>query len=116
MKISRKFTKQGQDPFASVQWVTRSSKIANPDGSVVFKMDNAEVPEGWSQLATDIMVSKYFRKAGVPRSGVPRRPARRTPRGRSSTASPGAGGTGARATGTSTPPRTRRRSTTRSPT
>jgi len=46
--------------------VKRSSKISNPDGSIVFKMDDAEVPETWSQLATDIMVSKYFRKAGVP--------------------------------------------------
>src|SRR5436190_13747143 len=70
MKITRKFTVQGQDPFASVRWVKRSSKITNPDGSIVFKMDDAEVPETWSQLATDIMVSKYFRKAGVPQSGT----------------------------------------------
>lgn len=66
MKITRKFTTAGQDPFASTKWVKRSSKITNPDGSVVFEMKDAEVPEGWSQLATDIMVSKYFRKAGVP--------------------------------------------------
>jgi ribonucleoside-diphosphate reductase alpha chain len=66
MKITRKFTTAGQDPFASVAWVKRSSKITNPDGSIVFKMDDAEVPETWSQLATDIMVSKYFRRAGIP--------------------------------------------------
>ncbi len=66
MKINRKFTTAGADPFASVNWVKRSSKITNPDGSVVFEMKDAEVPESWSQLATDIMVSKYFRKAGVP--------------------------------------------------
>ncbi|PKL34051.1 MAG: ribonucleoside-diphosphate reductase, adenosylcobalamin-dependent, partial [Planctomycetes bacterium HGW-Planctomycetes-2] len=66
MKIARKFTTSGKDPFASVTWVKRSSKISNPDGSVVFEMKDAEVPEPWSQLATDIMVSKYFRKAGVP--------------------------------------------------
>jgi len=66
MKINRKFTQAGSDPFASVAWVKRSSKITNPDGSVVFQMDDAEVPEPWSQLATDIMVSKYFRKAGIP--------------------------------------------------
>ncbi len=66
MKISRKFTSPGKDPFASVAWTKRSSKITNPDGSVVFQMDDAEVPATWSQLATDIMVSKYFRKAGVP--------------------------------------------------
>src|SRR5215510_5531003 len=66
MKIQRKFTKDGSDPFSSVAWTKRSSKISNPDGSVVFEMKDAEVPESWSQLATDIMVSKYFRKAGVP--------------------------------------------------
>ncbi len=66
MKITRKFTVAGRDPFSSVDWVKRSSKITNPDGSVVFQMDDAEVPSTWSQLATDIMVSKYFRKAGVP--------------------------------------------------
>ncbi|MDX2132765.1 MAG: adenosylcobalamin-dependent ribonucleoside-diphosphate reductase [Planctomycetota bacterium] len=71
MKISRKFTKAGSDPFASVAWVKRSSRITNPDGSVVFEMKDAEVPETWSQLATDIMVSKYFRKAGVPQGGGP---------------------------------------------
>ncbi len=43
--------------------LTRPS--TNPDGSVVFKMEGAEVPAGWSQLATDIVVSKYFRKAGL---------------------------------------------------
>src|ERR1043165_1264615 len=69
MKINRKFTTAGRDPFSSVQWVKRSSKISNPDGSIVFQMDDAEVPATWSQLATDIMVSKYFRKAGVPQVG-----------------------------------------------
>src|SRR5436190_10990381 len=68
MKITRKFTSAGSDPFASVKSVTRPSKITNPDGSVVFEMKDAEVPEAWSQLATDIMVSKYFRKAGVPQA------------------------------------------------
>ncbi|TVQ59009.1 MAG: adenosylcobalamin-dependent ribonucleoside-diphosphate reductase [Phycisphaerales bacterium] len=66
MKITRKFTTPSASPFSSVEWVKRSSKISNPDGSVVFQMDDAEVPSTWSQLATDIMVSKYFRKAGVP--------------------------------------------------
>ena len=71
MKITRKFTAAGADPFGSTEWVTRSSRIMNPDGSVVFEMNDAEVPKGWSQLATDIMVSKYFRKAGVPVDGGP---------------------------------------------
>ena len=66
MKITRKFTTAGQDVFSTVEWSTRSSRITNPDGSVVFEMPDAEIPASWSQLATDIMVSKYFRKAGVP--------------------------------------------------
>jgi ribonucleoside-diphosphate reductase alpha chain len=74
MKITRKFTKDGQDPFASAKWVKRSSRITNPDGSVVFEMKDAEIPESWSQLATDIMVSKYFRKAGVPLQSPRREP------------------------------------------
>ncbi|MEM9165412.1 MAG: adenosylcobalamin-dependent ribonucleoside-diphosphate reductase [Planctomycetota bacterium] len=68
MKITRKFTTQGQDVFATAEWTKRASKISNPDGSVVFEMGDAEVPSSWSQLATDIMVSKYFRKAGVPQT------------------------------------------------
>ncbi|MGH7214779.1 MAG: LAGLIDADG family homing endonuclease, partial [Tepidisphaeraceae bacterium] len=68
MKIQRRFTKQGQDPFATVEYEKRTSRISNPDGSVVFEMTDAEIPKTWSQLATDIMVSKYFRKAGVPQT------------------------------------------------
>ncbi len=66
MKFERKFTKAGQDVFETVKWTTRSCKISNLDGSTVFEMHDAQVPKDWSQLATDIMVSKYFRKAGVP--------------------------------------------------
>lgn len=66
LSIPRHFTKAGEDPFASVTWSKRTSRITNPDGSVVFEMKDAEVPAGWSQVAADIMVSKYFRKAGVP--------------------------------------------------
>ena len=72
MKISRRFTTAGDNPFDSVTWTLRSARISNPDGSVVFEMTGAEVPASWSQLATDIMVSKYFRKAGVPKDGGPR--------------------------------------------
>jgi len=68
MKFNRQFTQPDQDVFKQVEWTTRSSKIANLDGSVVFEMNDAEVPASWSQLATDIMVSKYFRKAGVPQT------------------------------------------------
>ncbi len=70
MKITRKFTTAGVDPFSTVEWVRRTSKITNPDGSVVFEMKDAEMPASWSQLAVDIMVSKYFRKAGVPQDGA----------------------------------------------
>ncbi len=66
MKITRRFTSQGQDVFAGVEWDQRTSRISDTDGKVVFEMRDAEVPKSWSQLATDIMVSKYFRKAGVP--------------------------------------------------
>ncbi|MAB91022.1 MAG: ribonucleoside-diphosphate reductase, adenosylcobalamin-dependent [Planctomycetes bacterium] len=63
--MERYFTKSGQKPLDEQRWVKRSSVISNPDGSTVFRMDDVDVPDGWSQLATDIVVSKYFRKAGV---------------------------------------------------
>ena len=66
LSIERRFTEEGRDPFDTIDWSTRNSKITNPDGSVVFEMEAAEIPASWSQVATDIMVSKYFRKAGVP--------------------------------------------------
>ena len=65
LKVTRKYTSKG-DPYNGIVWEKRTSKIANPDGSVVFEMENVEIPSTWSQVATDIMVSKYFRKAGVP--------------------------------------------------
>ncbi len=74
MKITRKFTTAGVDPFSTVEWVRRTSRITNPDGSVVFEMKDAEMPASWSQLAVDIMVSKYFRKAGVPQDGADSQP------------------------------------------
>src|SRR5271156_1691652 len=68
MRINRRFTKSGENALDSVEYETRTSRITNPDGSVVFEMNDAEIPKTWSQLATDIMVSKYFRKAGVPQT------------------------------------------------
>jgi len=76
MKITRRFTQAGTDPFASVEYQKRTSRISNPDGSIVFEMNDAEIPAQWSQLATDIMVSKYFRKAGVPQSDANGQPIR----------------------------------------
>jgi ribonucleoside-diphosphate reductase alpha chain len=64
LSLSRRYT-DGKSPFDGTVWERRSSVISNPDGSQVFKMDGAEIPAGWSQLATDIVVSKYFRKAGL---------------------------------------------------
>jgi ribonucleoside-diphosphate reductase alpha chain len=64
--VQRYFTKAGESPYASVEWTRRTSRITNQDGTTVFEMKDAEVPSSWSQVATDIMVSKYFRKAGVP--------------------------------------------------
>ncbi len=66
LTVARRFTEVGDDPFKTLEWTTRRSVISNPDGSVVFEAEAAEVPADWSQLATDIIVSKYFRKAGVP--------------------------------------------------
>ncbi len=66
LKFERKFTNPFSKPLDEIKYSKRKSVITNPDGSVVFKMDDVEVPEGWSQLATDIVVSKYFRKRGVP--------------------------------------------------
>ena len=65
LKITRKYTSPG-DPYKGIAWEKRTSKITNPDGSIVFEMNDVEIPSSWSQVATDIMVSKYFRKAGVP--------------------------------------------------
>jgi ribonucleoside-diphosphate reductase alpha chain len=64
--ISRRYTTEGVDPLSTVEYMKRSTKITNPDGSVVFEMHDIEVPVFWSQLATDIVASKYFRRAGVP--------------------------------------------------
>ncbi|MGI3171465.1 vitamin B12-dependent ribonucleotide reductase [Pseudooceanicola sp. C21-150M6] len=66
MKIERKFTKAGKDAYDGLEFVTTSSEIRNPDGTVVFKLDDCEVPASWSQVASDVIAQKYFRKAGVP--------------------------------------------------
>src|SRR5680860_1276351 len=66
LRITRRFTEAGTDAYDKIEWSRRDSRIANPDGSIVFEMTDAEIPAGWSQVAADIMVSKYFRKAGVP--------------------------------------------------
>src|SRR5260370_6921902 len=66
MRIARRFTRAGQDPYAAIAFRTTSSEIRNPDGSVVFQLGDMEVPIEWSQVACDILAQKYFRKAGIP--------------------------------------------------
>src|ERR1700678_2548737 len=66
MQITRRYTRPGQCPFGAFTFVPRTSRIANPDGSVVFEMKDLQVPEQWSQVAVDILAQKYFRKAGLP--------------------------------------------------
>jgi ribonucleoside-diphosphate reductase alpha chain len=63
------FVPAGSDPYTQVKWTKRSSAISDASGGKVFQADSVEVPESWSQLATDIAVSKYFRRAGVPKTG-----------------------------------------------
>ncbi|WP_299370031.1 vitamin B12-dependent ribonucleotide reductase [uncultured Tateyamaria sp.] len=66
MKIERQFTKAGQDAYADLDFVKTASEIRNPDGTIVFRLDEVEVPVSWSQVASDVIAQKYFRKAGVP--------------------------------------------------
>jgi ribonucleoside-diphosphate reductase alpha chain len=66
MRIERRYTKDGQSPYADIEFRLTASEIRNPDGSVVFRADDVEVPSFWSQVAADVLAQKYFRKAGVP--------------------------------------------------
>ncbi|HRN95239.1 MAG TPA: vitamin B12-dependent ribonucleotide reductase, partial [Chitinophagales bacterium] len=66
LKVNRYYTKEGVNPFDLFDYELRSSVIRNPKGDAVFEMYNVEVPKFWSQVATDILAQKYFRKAGVP--------------------------------------------------
>ncbi len=78
MRIERRFTTAGVSPYEGIAFAARDSRIVNPDGSVVFEAAGATMPDGWSQVAVDIMAQKYFRKTGVasalravPEEGVP---------------------------------------------
>ena len=66
MKIERAFTTKGKDAYSALEFRTTSSEIRNPDGKIVFRLEGCEVPAGWSQVASDVIAQKYFRKAGVP--------------------------------------------------
>jgi len=67
MKITRRFTEAGKSPYDAIKFRRATSEIRNPDGSVVFRLEDFFVPEHWSQVAADILAQKYFRKAGVAR-------------------------------------------------
>ena len=71
MRIRRHFTVEGQSPYEGIEFRTAASEIRNPDGSVVFAQDGIEIPESWSQVASDVLAQKYFRKAGVPKALKP---------------------------------------------
>jgi ribonucleoside-diphosphate reductase alpha chain len=66
LKFHRRYTKDDVNVFDMFEYDYRTSVIRNPSGEVVFEMNNVEVPKQWSQIATDILAQKYFRKAGVP--------------------------------------------------
>jgi ribonucleoside-diphosphate reductase alpha chain len=66
MKIERTFTTVDSGAYGALAFTTTVSEIRNPDGTIVFRNDAVEVPEGWSQVASDVIAQKYFRKAGVP--------------------------------------------------
>ncbi|MFM7839774.1 MAG: vitamin B12-dependent ribonucleotide reductase, partial [Chitinophagaceae bacterium] len=68
LQFSRRFTKEGVNVYDQFEYDYRTSVIRNPSGEVVFEMNNVEVPRQWSQIATDILAQKYFRKAGVPQT------------------------------------------------
>src|SRR5437763_64336 len=65
MRIERRNTTAGQSPYVGIDFRLTTSEIRNPDGSVVFRLENVEVPQFWSQVASDVLAQEYFRKAGV---------------------------------------------------
>ena len=67
MRIERRFTKAGQSRYAEIEFRKAVSEIKNPDGSIVFRLADIDVPAQFSQVAADILAQKYFRKAGVPK-------------------------------------------------
>ena len=66
MKIERKFTTEASGAYGAMAFNVTTSEIRNPDGKIVFRNEGVEVPAGWSQVASDVLAQKYFRKAGIP--------------------------------------------------
>ena len=71
MRITRRFTQEGHSAYEGITFKTTSSDIRNPDGSIVFELNDIEIPADWSRVAGDVLAQKYFRKAGVPKNRVP---------------------------------------------
>ncbi len=71
MKIERRFTREGKDPYEGIQWEERVSEIKDSAGKIIFRQEGVTVPSSWSQIATDILAQKYFRKTGVPKEISP---------------------------------------------
>lgn len=61
LEVPRHFSRAGDDPFDSVDWELRTARIANEQGQTLFEQTDCEIPRSWSQLATNVVVSKYFR-------------------------------------------------------
>src|SRR3989339_295352 len=75
LRFRRVFSQEGKSPFDMVEYEKRTSIIREPNGTVVFEMKDIEIPKQWSQVATDIIAQKYFRKTGVPQhndDGMPK--------------------------------------------
>ncbi len=70
IEIPSVFVSKDENPYEQIKWTERNSQIYSSDGNLVSDIQGIEVPETWSQLATDIVASKYFRKAGVPQFNV----------------------------------------------
>lgn len=66
MRVTRRFTTGLESPYDGLTFVARRSEIRNPDGNTVFEANDVMVPDDWSQVATDILAQKYFRRKGVP--------------------------------------------------
>ena len=67
LKIDRKFTEEGNDPFDQLSWSKRDVEIRNFDGTVAFSMKDVNLPDNYSQVAANVLSQKYLRKAGVPK-------------------------------------------------
>src|SRR3990167_8623272 len=61
LKLERYFTRAQSNPYDEIEWENRTAAIVNEKGKVVFEQANVEIPKPWSQMATNVVVSKYFR-------------------------------------------------------